>query len=77
MNDLPISHEDDLLRLAFDLAPSGMVAVGTDGRILLANREAERMFGFASGTLAGRSVETLVPAARRGGHSGSRDGFFS
>jgi PAS domain S-box-containing protein len=76
MNDLPVAHEDDLLRLAFDLAPSGMLAVGPNGRILLANREAERMFGSAAGEMVGRSVDELVPPAFAAGHQAHRDSFF-
>jgi len=71
----PIDH-DDLARLAFDLSPSGMLAVDGQGLILTANREAERLFGWPREELRGRSVETLVPARFHGVHPGHRDGFL-
>jgi PAS domain S-box-containing protein len=54
-----------------------MLAVGPDGRILLANREAERMFGLGPREMVGVPVDRLVPHARRSGHSAYREGFFA
>lgn len=47
----------------FDASPDGMLIVDDSGQILLANRSAERMFGYASGALIGLSVERLVPSS--------------
>ena len=77
MSDIPVTDDGGLFRLAFDLAPSGVFAIGAGGRILLANREAERIFGYEPGTLAGVLVDELVPPAARGSHAAHRAGFFA
>ncbi len=66
----------DLFRIAFDLAPSGMFAVDATGRVLLANREAERLLGYGAGELVGVLVDELVPERLRGGHAAHRAGYF-
>ncbi|MCC6652477.1 MAG: PAS domain S-box protein [Candidatus Eisenbacteria bacterium] len=76
MSENRTSDYGDLFRLAFDLSPSGMLAVDSAGRILLANREAEQLFGYAPGELAGRSIDELVPMAHRPGHGDHRTAFF-
>jgi anti-anti-sigma factor len=46
----------------------GVVLAEGDGVLLLANRRAEEMFGYAHGELAGRRVESLIPARLRAAH---------
>src|SRR5262249_54874978 len=46
------------------------------GRIVLANHQAERLFGYGFKELIGASIEDLVPARDRGRHVGHRDGYF-
>ena len=77
MSDLESTQEGGLFRLAFELAPAGMLAVDRDGRILLANRESERVFGYPSGGLIGVPIDHLVPERLRGGHASHRAGFFA
>lgn len=67
----------ELFRVAFDLAPVGMLAVDAEGRILLANREGERLLGYEAGGLVGLAVDELVPERFRARHPVSRAGFFS
>jgi len=69
-------EHDVLARVAFDLSPSGMLAVDGEGRVVAVNAEAERLFGWARHELIGRSIESLVPERFRGVHSGHRAGFF-
>jgi PAS domain S-box-containing protein len=57
--------------------PDGIVMVDRAGTIVLTNRQAERLFGYDSGELQGRPVETLLPAASRAAHVDHRSGFFS
>ena len=71
----PAPLDPALARLAFDLAPSGMLAVDEAGVILAANREVERLFGWSQEELVGRPVETLVPGRWRGAHPGHRHAF--
>jgi len=66
---------NDVLRLVLDVAPCAIVVVGTDGSISMANREAERLFGYGSGDLVGHSVEDLVPDELGDSHSNHRAQF--
>jgi PAS domain S-box-containing protein len=66
------------LRLFHDLvefSPDGIVMCDRDGRITLANRQAEEMFGWTREELMGQRVEMLVPAALRAGHSTTRANY--
>jgi len=67
----------DLFRVAFDLAPAGMLAVDADGRILLANRECERLLGYEPGTLLSMRIDDIVPERFRGRHRDHRHDFFA
>jgi PAS domain S-box-containing protein len=60
---------------AVESSPSGMIMVDGGGRIVLANREAERQFGYSREELIGRPLEMLVPMRSRTAHSGMRDAF--
>jgi PAS domain S-box-containing protein len=68
---------DEMFRGLLESAPDAMVLVGQDGRIELANRQTEQVFGFGRDELVGREVETLIPARFRQRHPGHRDGFFA
>jgi PAS domain S-box-containing protein len=63
-------------RAAVESSPSGMVMVDSDGKIVLVNREVERLFGYTREELLGRSVDTLVPPRFRGAHPGNRAAFY-
>jgi two-component system cell cycle sensor histidine kinase/response regulator CckA len=52
----------------FEAAPDGILLIGSDGSILLANAEAERIFGFEHGRCAGQLIETLFPSGSRDNH---------
>ena len=56
------------LRQLIDALADGIVLVGEDGRIVLANRRAAEMFGYRSAELAGQLVESLMPAGLRDAH---------
>jgi len=53
-------------------ATDAMLIAAADGRIVLANPPAERLFGYAGGELAGRPVDELIPQRLRGRHAGLR-----
>ncbi len=72
----PVRFDDALARLAFDLSPSGLLAVDDAGLIVGANREAERLFGWSREELTGRPVELLLPERFRGHHAGHRTAFM-
>jgi PAS domain S-box-containing protein len=56
-------------------APDGILQVNGAGTIILSNRTAETLFGYSHDELLGRSVDDLVPAARRTGHAERRAKF--
>lgn len=58
-------------------APDAIVIVGGDGRIVLANSQAENLFGYAREEFRGREIEMLIPERYRDRHTGHRDRFFA
>ena len=63
------------IRLAAEICPSGVVVTDGDGTIVMANGEAERLFGYAHDELLGRPVEVLVPEKSRASHVEQRAAF--
>lgn len=51
-----------------DAAPDAMVVVDTDGRIVIVNTEAERLFGYSREQMVGQGVEMLLPERYRARH---------
>ncbi len=64
-------------RKLLEAAPDAILEVNPDGKIMLLNEAAERMFGYSRGELLGSNVENLVPAAMRGGHAQHRASYAS
>lgn len=58
-----------------DSLPDTVLVVGPGGRILTANQEAERMFGYSRLELAGQSVELLIPERFRHSHLYHRERY--
>ena len=56
--------------------PDAIVMVNATGRIVLANGQAEALFGYAAGELRGAQIEDLLPARFRGSHVGHRSSYF-
>ncbi|MFP6829139.1 MAG: PAS domain-containing protein [Gammaproteobacteria bacterium] len=56
-------------------ASEPIVIVGRDGEIVFANQHAEELLDYPHGTLAGLSVEALVPESDRERHAGLREQF--
>ena len=59
-------------RLLLDAAPDAMLVVSETGQIVLANTQAETMFGIPRQSLAGKPIEVLIPERYRDRHSGHR-----
>src|SRR5580765_6924247 len=58
-------------------APDAILEVDRDGRIVLLNAVAEKMFGYSREELLGQPVESLVPFDLRGQHEQHRSGYRS
>lgn len=61
--------DDVLARTLIDASPDGLLLVGPDGHIRLANNQAAALFGQAADELVGTSVDQLVPDPQRRSHA--------
>jgi PAS domain S-box-containing protein len=52
-----------VLRVATEWLPTGVLVIGPDGTIVLANQQIERQFGYDRAELVGRPVELLLPGS--------------
>jgi len=68
---------EERFRRVVEAAPSAMIMVDKEGRITLANLQAEKTFGYSREELLGQSVEMLVPKRLRSDHRNFRHDYFS
>ncbi|MFN7984663.1 MAG: PAS domain S-box protein [Vicinamibacterales bacterium] len=59
----------------FECSPDGILLIDEDGAIVVANAQLHRFFGYADGSLTGRSLEVLLPERARGAHASKRRAF--
>ena len=64
---------EDLL----EAAPDAMVVVDQAGKMILANAQTERLFGYRREEILGRNVELLIPSRFHERHQAHRTTFFS
>jgi PAS domain S-box-containing protein len=67
-----VGHRFSLL---LEAAPDAILEIDPQGRIVLANTEAERLFQRTRGELVGLPVEVLLPERFRGGHMAHRQQY--
>lgn len=65
------------IRSYFEAASQGILAVSSEGRIVLVNRRTEEMFGYTRTELLGQPLEMLLPERLRAAHSVHRQGYFA
>lgn len=68
---------EERFRLSVEASPNGMVVVDAEGRIVLVNRETERLFGYSRDELAGANIDLLVPGSARGDHASQRANYLA
>jgi PAS domain S-box-containing protein len=71
------AREVRLFRLAVEAAPTGMILIGQDGRLVLVNSRAQSLFGYSREELIGAPIEMLIPERTRTRHVGFRSSFFT
>jgi two-component system NtrC family sensor kinase len=68
---------DAMFQALLASAPDAIVIIDQDGQIVIANGQAERMFGYDKGALVGQPIEILLPERLRHLHLHHRDGYIS
>jgi PAS domain S-box-containing protein len=68
---------ENWFRSIIETAPDGMLVIDERGTIMLANPQAESIFGYAPGELVGASTERLLPEAMRNEHAALRQEFVA
>jgi PAS domain S-box-containing protein len=68
---------EERFRTLLEASPDAYVVADAAGRIVLANRQAERLFGYERDELLRLAVEDLVPEALRQRHVGHRAHFMA
>ncbi|MBK6937938.1 MAG: PAS domain-containing sensor histidine kinase [Chitinophagaceae bacterium] len=61
----------------FENATEGIIIINNQGKIVLINPAAERMFGYHASELIGQKIEILVPNRFRPNHEHLRENFHS
>jgi PAS domain S-box-containing protein len=70
-----LRKSEERFRLAVEAAPSAMVMSDRNGRIVLINAQAEKLFGYRRDELIGEPIELLVPERYRRMHPRYRDDY--
>jgi PAS domain S-box-containing protein len=63
------------LEVSLEASPNGILVIDDEGRIVLANGEVERQFGYTRQELLGQPVEMLVAEGLRSVHTAHRRSF--
>ncbi|WP_292935950.1 histidine kinase dimerization/phosphoacceptor domain -containing protein [Noviherbaspirillum sp.] len=72
-----LEHSEAFQRRIFEEAPNAIILVAPSGRIVRANAEAEKVFGYTGEQLLGLFVEDLLPREVAEHHKSLRESFFA
>lgn len=64
-------------KAVFDSAPDGVIITDNTGKILLANNQIEKLFGYKTSELIGKEIEILIPKRYHKNHSTLRQEYSS
>ena len=62
-------------RSLFEFSPDAIIMSDQEGKIVEANAQTERFFGYGRSELIGKKIEVLVPERFRNGHLGHRESY--
>lgn len=74
-NSPSIREKESKLRTVIESVPNGIIMINGSGKIILANSELEKMFGYDRDELLDKQIEDLVPSRFRAKHPGYRENF--
>lgn len=79
VRNLTAEHQraETIFQGLLESAPDAMVIVAPDGRIMYANDQTDRMFGYRREDLIGKEIEILIPPRFRDVHEHDRASFFA
>jgi PAS domain S-box-containing protein len=69
-------HAEEMIHLAVEAAPNGMVMTNHAGIIMMVNSTTEELFGYQRQELIGQPIETLIPASHHTHHPQLRNAFL-
>ena len=76
-NALSLFKSEDMVFALLESASQGIISIDRLGKIVLANRRAEEMFGYSREELLGSRIELLLPDSKRSAHTRQRDDYFT
>ncbi|HEY5600019.1 MAG TPA: PAS domain S-box protein, partial [Candidatus Manganitrophaceae bacterium] len=76
---LGVEHKraETRFRALLEAAPDPIIIVDDQGRMMFANAQTERLFGYDRDELLGEPIEILIPERFRKPHIGHRNDYFS
>lgn len=72
-----LQAKEEQFRSLMEASPNGIVVADKDGRVVIVNKAAEKMFGYSRKELFGNKIEMLVPVHLREGHAKHRLSYHS
>lgn len=66
----------DMMRLAVEASPNGMVMTNQEGHIIMVNSATEKLFGYSREELIGHPIEKLIPQRFRQHHPEYREVYI-
>lgn len=69
-------HAEEMIYLAVEASPNGMVMTNYEGKIMMVNSTTEELFGYRREELLGQPIEILIPESHRAHHPSLRNNYL-